>query len=94
MLQEIKNNFTLCLDCLKQKKMASVTLGRSRRTTAKVDYTYKNQIDSEDDSEDEQEKFLQIIGYDSGSDFEEDLKGHGKESDGDTSEEEDHFDDM
>ena len=40
------------------------------------------------DSDDENEKFKSIVGYESGSDFENDLKERGSEYEGDESDEE------
>ena len=56
----------------------TVTTGRARRTNTKQ--TSYNEIDSDD----EDEKFKAILGYESGSDDEFDLQGHeGDSSDDD-----------
>ena len=47
---------------------------------------------NEIDSDDENEQFKSIVGYESGSDFENDLKERGSEYEGDESDEENNDD--
>ena len=54
---------------------------RSQRASTKL--TTYNEIDSDD----ENEQFKSIVGYESGSDFEDDLKKRGSEYEGDESDE-------
>ena len=56
---------------------------RSQRASITKLTTY-NEIDSDD----ENEQFKSIVGYESGSDFEDDLKKRGSEYEGDESDEE------
>ena len=65
-----------------------MTSSRRSQRASITKLTSYNEIDSDD----ENEQFKSIIGYESGSDFENDLKERGSEYEGDESDEENNDD--
>ena len=65
-----------------------MSLRRSARSSAQVTKSYNY---NEYDSDDEDQKFKQIIGYESGSDFEDEMKHHGYDSEDDNANRKDKY---
>ena len=71
-----------------QEFCQKMTSSRRSQRASITKLTSYNEIDSDD----ENEQFKSIVGYESGSDFENDLKERGSEYEGDESDEENNDD--